>query len=124
MITALIAGLIVIFILLIAWNFIQKRLPSGETGAAGNPGGNSSGTGGPGSGANAGAPGGNAQAAPAGQGVPADGSALTGRGGPAARNATAVRVTPVVPGTIENAGGIIGDVLARNQVSIYPTVAG
>jgi multidrug efflux pump subunit AcrA (membrane-fusion protein) len=42
----------------------------------------------------------------------------------AARNATVVRVTPVLPGTIENSVVINGDVLARNQVSIFPTVAG
>jgi RND family efflux transporter MFP subunit len=35
-----------------------------------------------------------------------------------------VRVTPVTRGTIENSVVINGDVLARNQVSIYPTVAG
>ncbi|MDR2435128.1 MAG: efflux RND transporter periplasmic adaptor subunit [Treponema sp.] len=40
------------------------------------------------------------------------------------RTATVVRVTPVVPGTIENSVVINGDVLARNQVSIFPTVAG
>jgi RND family efflux transporter MFP subunit len=40
------------------------------------------------------------------------------------RTATAVRVSPVVLGTIENSVVINGDVLARNQVAIYPTVAG
>jgi len=43
---------------------------------------------------------------------------------PGARNATAVRVTPVVKGTIENSVVINGDVLAANQVSIYPATAG
>ena len=45
-------------------------------------------------------------------------------GGQGARTATAVRVTPVVRGTIENSVVINGDVLAVNQVSIFPTVAG
>ena len=40
------------------------------------------------------------------------------------RNASVVRVTPVVLSTIENSVVINGDVLAVNQVSIFPTVAG
>jgi len=40
------------------------------------------------------------------------------------RNATAVRITPVTPGTIEKSVIINGDVLARNQVTIFPTVGG
>jgi len=40
------------------------------------------------------------------------------------RNASVVRVTPVILGTIENSVVINGDVLAINQVSIFPTVAG
>jgi len=40
------------------------------------------------------------------------------------RNASAVRVTPVVRDTIENSVVLNGDVLAINQVSIFPTVAG
>jgi RND family efflux transporter MFP subunit len=35
-----------------------------------------------------------------------------------------VRVTPVVTATIENSVVINGDVLARNQVSIFPTMSG
>ncbi|HCC36984.1 MAG TPA: hypothetical protein DEQ14_04895 [Treponema sp.] len=46
------------------------------------------------------------------------------RNGSAARNATAVRVTEVVTATIENSVVINGDVIAGNQVSIFPTVAG
>ena len=46
------------------------------------------------------------------------------RGAGAQRNAAAVRVTPVVPQTIEKSVVINGDVLARNQVTIYPTVGG
>ena len=40
------------------------------------------------------------------------------------RNAAVVRVTIVEPGTIENSVVINGDVLAQNQVSIFPTVGG
>jgi membrane fusion protein, multidrug efflux system len=40
------------------------------------------------------------------------------------RNASVVRVTPVVLSTIENSVVINGDVLAVNQVSIFPTIAG
>jgi len=42
----------------------------------------------------------------------------------APRTATTVRVTPVAPATIERRVIINGDVLARNQVTIYPTVGG
>jgi len=44
--------------------------------------------------------------------------------GGGARNATVVRVAVVEPGTIENSVVINGDVLARNQVTIYPSVGG
>jgi len=40
------------------------------------------------------------------------------------RNATAIRVTPVSPGTIEQSVIINGEILARNQVTIFPTVGG
>ena len=60
-------------------------------------------------------------AAPAGS---ATGPGAQGTGSQAGRSATAVRVTPVVKDTIENSILINGDVLAVNQVSIYPTVAG
>jgi multidrug efflux pump subunit AcrA (membrane-fusion protein) len=40
------------------------------------------------------------------------------------RNAAVVQVTQVETGTIENSVVINGDVLARNQVSIFPTVGG
>ncbi|MDR2741084.1 MAG: efflux RND transporter periplasmic adaptor subunit [Treponema sp.] len=43
---------------------------------------------------------------------------------PGQRQATAVRVAEVVLGTVENRVVINGDVLARSQVAIYPTVAG
>ncbi|MCL2879537.1 MAG: efflux RND transporter periplasmic adaptor subunit [Treponema sp.] len=47
-----------------------------------------------------------------------------GTGGGNGRNATAVRVTPVRTATIENSVVITGDVLARNQISIFPVMAG
>ena len=54
-----------------------------------------------------------ASAQPGGAGRPGQG-----------RIATAVRVTPVIRGTIENNVVINGDVEAVNQVSLFPTVAG
>jgi len=52
----------------------------------------------------------------------------TTRGGQAGRGpvraATTVRVTPVTNGTIESTVVINGDILAANQVSLFPTVAG
>jgi len=39
-------------------------------------------------------------------------------------NATTVRVTPVSPGTIEKSVILNGEILARNQVTIFPTVGG
>ncbi|MDR1618094.1 MAG: efflux RND transporter periplasmic adaptor subunit, partial [Treponema sp.] len=56
-----------------------------------------------------------------GTGTPENTGAARDQGG---RTAIAVRVTEVVRGTIENSVVVNGDVLARNQVSIYPTVAG
>jgi multidrug efflux pump subunit AcrA (membrane-fusion protein) len=71
------------------------------------------------------------ESGPAGQGGPgaggqnASGGGAGGRGGQGAgRNATLVRVTPVEQSTIENSILINGDILARTQVAIYPTVAG
>lgn len=43
--------------------------------------------------------------------------------GTPARNATAVRVSPVVLGTVENSVVLNGDVLANTQVSMYPIVS-
>jgi multidrug efflux pump subunit AcrA (membrane-fusion protein) len=40
------------------------------------------------------------------------------------RNATAVRVTPVTLGTVENSVILNGDVLSSSQVSIFPLMAG
>jgi multidrug efflux pump subunit AcrA (membrane-fusion protein) len=57
--------------------------------------------------------------------MPAGGFGFGGGGAQAAvRNATSVRVAPVVLGTIENSVIINGDVLASTQISIYPTIAG
>jgi len=53
-------------------------------------------------------------------GGPPNGGPPTG----GARNAAVVQVTAVEPGTIENSVIINGDVLAKNQVSIFPTVGG
>ncbi|MDR0376422.1 MAG: efflux RND transporter periplasmic adaptor subunit [Spirochaetaceae bacterium] len=47
-----------------------------------------------------------------------------GGSGGGQRPATAVRAVEVVLGTVENRVVINGDVLARSQVAIYPTVAG
>jgi multidrug efflux pump subunit AcrA (membrane-fusion protein) len=55
-----------------------------------------------------------------GQGGPPRG----GGGGGGGRNATTVRVTPVSLDTIERSVIINGEILARNQVTIYPTVGG
>jgi multidrug efflux pump subunit AcrA (membrane-fusion protein) len=47
-----------------------------------------------------------------------------GGGGSQGRSATVVQATEVVLGSIENSVVITGDVLARTQVSIYPSMAG
>jgi len=47
-----------------------------------------------------------------------------GAPGTGMRSAAVVRVAAVEPGTIENSVVINGDVLAQNQVSIFPTVGG
>jgi multidrug efflux pump subunit AcrA (membrane-fusion protein) len=54
-------------------------------------------------------------------GTPENTDAAREQGG---RTAIAVRVTEAVRGTVENSVMVNGDVLARNQVSIYPTVPG
>jgi multidrug efflux pump subunit AcrA (membrane-fusion protein) len=45
-------------------------------------------------------------------------------GGGSSRNATTIRVTPVSAGTIEKSVIINGEILARNQITIYPNVGG
>ncbi|MCL2128535.1 MAG: efflux RND transporter periplasmic adaptor subunit, partial [Treponema sp.] len=52
------------------------------------------------------------------------GAAAQGASQQGARGAAVVQVAVVGPGTIENSVVINGDVLARNQVSIFPTVGG
>ena len=121
MVTAVIILLIALFAILIAYNVIRDRRPAssargtqsvpGAQGpqtqrAQGAPGGNPPG-GSP--------PGGNSSGPPSG---PPAGSP------PGSRSAAVVRVSVVEPGTIENSVVINGDVLARNQVSIFPTVGG
>jgi len=65
------------------------------------------------------------QTAQDGENTQAQGGGSGGGGGTrGGRNAAAVRVTPVSPSTIEKSVIINGDVLARNQVTIYPTVGG
>jgi multidrug efflux pump subunit AcrA (membrane-fusion protein) len=60
-----------------------------------------------------------------GIGGPKNGGPAAGAGGGAqGRNATVIRATEVVLGSIENSVVINGDVLARTQVSIYPAMAG
>ena len=94
-VTAVIICLSVLFVLLIAYTYTQRRKNN---------------------------------AAPASAAAPAGSSGSVSQGGQSgagsARNAAAVRVTPVQTATIENSVVITGDVLARNQVSIFPVMAG
>jgi len=111
-VSAVIILLVALFALLITYTVVKNRQGKDASGAqtgsapvaAGNPaaGTPSGGQGGSGGG----------------------GSGGSGGGGGGGRNAAVVHVTPVVPGTIENSVVINGDVLARNQVSIFPTVGG
>ena len=62
----------------------------------------------------------------AGESAPAEqaqGGGASGRSS-SSRNATTVRVTPVTTGTIERSVILNGEILARNQVTIYPSVPG
>lgn len=88
-ITAVIICLCVLFVLFIAYTFIQRGKSDTAAGSLG------------GGGQNPGAGGRNA-----------------------ARNAAVVRITPVSESTIENSVVINGEVLARNQVSIFPAMSG
>jgi membrane fusion protein, multidrug efflux system len=47
-----------------------------------------------------------------------------GPGGGSSRNVTTVRVTPISTSTIEKSVIINGEILARNQVTIFPTIGG
>jgi len=142
-VTTVIVGLILTFAGLGAYTLIQRRRPVSVPGtpqAAQMPGGGvpaggaQAGGGNVSSGAGQGQrpAGGGAAQAGAGQGQrPVGGGAAQAgagqgqrAGGGNQRNASAVRVTPVVRDTIENSVIINGDVLAINQVSIFPAVAG
>jgi len=63
-----------------------------------------------------------------GQGGAGNSGANAGRqggpGGGSSRNVTTVRVTPVSTSTIEKSVIINGEILARNQVTIFPTIGG
>jgi multidrug efflux pump subunit AcrA (membrane-fusion protein) len=96
-VTVIIILCIALFALLIAWTVIRKRP---DTPAANST----------------------AQSPPRADSPPGAGGGQ-GRQG-AARNATVVQVITVEQGTIENSVVINGDVLARNQVAIFPTVGG
>jgi multidrug efflux pump subunit AcrA (membrane-fusion protein) len=95
LVTAVIAILILVFVSMIVRTLLQRNQPQLERAAA--------------------------QQRPAAVAVQQAGGGGQGAG---ARNATTVRVTPVVRSTIENSIMINGDVLAVNQISIFPTVAG
>ena len=97
-VTLAIISLSVLFVLLIAFTLIRDKIKSSATAAPAR------------------------SEAPSGEGRPQSEGQRGGGGG--GRNATTVRVTPVSPGTIEKSVIINGDVLARNQVTIYPTVGG
>jgi multidrug efflux pump subunit AcrA (membrane-fusion protein) len=96
-ITVVIILLIALFAVLIGNMVLQRKRDANKSAVASN------------------AP--NAQTAPGAQG---GGQRASGGG----RNASVVQVTNVALGTIENSVVITGDVLARNQVSIFPTVGG
>jgi multidrug efflux pump subunit AcrA (membrane-fusion protein) len=148
--TAIIILFIALFALLIAYTAIRKKT---DTPATSSPAAQGQGAGGPpaGGGQQGGSPPGgggqsNAQGGQSRQGTggapdaggqgggqtgqtsqtreSAGGQAGQARQGGGARNATVVQVIPVELGTIENSVVINGDVLARNQVAIYPTVGG
>ncbi|MCL1960124.1 MAG: efflux RND transporter periplasmic adaptor subunit [Spirochaetes bacterium] len=64
-----------------------------------------------------------------GSGAPAQqqgagGAQRSAAGRDGTRNAAAIRTVTVAPGTIEKSVIINGEILARNQVTIYPTVGG
>jgi len=113
--------LIIAFALLVAYSLapenvrlaVDALLPKKAQSAAGQQG--AAGSGAAGGQRSAGTQGG-------GQGGAAGGQRAGAQG--AARNAAAVRVVTVEQGTIEKSVIINGEILARNQVTIYPTVGG
>ena len=112
MVTVVIVSLIALFASLIGYTLIQRNRATAAPAADVSPA----------------AP--NAQNGQRGerpQGGPPPGGGGSGGGGPpggGGRSAAVVQVTTVVSGTIENSVVINGDVLARNQVSIFPTMSG
>jgi multidrug efflux pump subunit AcrA (membrane-fusion protein) len=104
-VTVIIILLIALFALLIAYTVIRKKpdTPTASSTAQSSPGA------------------GGGQTSQTSQ--TRQGGGGEGRQG-AARNATVVQAFTVEQGTIENSVVINGDVLARNQVAIYPTVGG
>jgi membrane fusion protein, multidrug efflux system len=139
-VTAIIILCIALFALLIAFSLIKKRPPGGSDGqgsaqgAASPQGGSNGQSAGGGQGAQARQGSGGQGGAQARQGGGEQGGAQARQGGGeqggaqarqgAARSATVVQVVTVEQGTIENSVVINGDVLARNQVAIFPTVGG
>ena len=66
-----------------------------------------------------------AQGSAVGAGTPQGGGTPQGAArSPSSRTATAIRVTPVVADTIERSVILNGEILARNQVTIFPNVGG
>jgi biotin carboxyl carrier protein len=147
-VTVIIILFIALFALLIAFSLIRKKpdtstanstaqSPPGAGPGQGGSGQGRQGAGGQGGGGQArqgaGEQGGGGQARQGageqgGGGQARQGAGEQGGGGQArqgqARNATVVQVITVENGTIENSVVINGDVLARNQVAIFPTVGG
>jgi len=130
--SAIIIGLIVLFVVLIAYTVIKRKQEANPSAAASAqvttnmPGGPSSGGGSPEGRQNRRQEQNNTQGGQQAQGGPSSGERPPAGGPPAggARNAAVVQVTEVIPGTIENSVVINGDVLAQNQISIFPTVGG
>jgi multidrug efflux pump subunit AcrA (membrane-fusion protein) len=112
-ITIVIVSLIALLVVLIGYTVIQNRRAASAsaaevTQAPPNAQGGQGGQGG----------------APPGEGTPGGGGSRGAAGGGGGRNAAVVQVTTVESGTIENSVVINGDILARNQVSIFPTMSG
>jgi len=122
--SAFIIALIVLFAALIAYTVIKRRQEAHTSAAApaqvtaNTPGNGQRAQGGTSSGGES-RGGGSSASGPSGGGPSAGGPSAGG-----ARNAAVVQVTVVKPGTIENSVVINGDVLAQNQISIFPTVGG
>jgi len=139
-ITIAIISLIALFAVLIALKFLAplkaktaaqaqgtgSSANSGNAGGSGGGGNNSGNTGGNAGKTNnaSGSGGGGNSGGNTGKTGNAGNSGGGNQGGGSSRNATTVRVTPISVGTIEKSVIINGEILARNQVIIYPTVGG